>query len=407
MAHRHNRLGPVAFFISFIAMMVQSTNSLRVAVLGSGIAGSSAARTLAERGVQVTVFEAGFGIGGRTSTRITREEPYYQFDHGAQYIGSPKTEIFRESLESWKKEGFVKEWLGTFATASTDNHNCASLDIEPKDEAKERWIGFPRMNSICTNLLDHENIQVELQTRANAIPNDEHGWNIEHSKTKHTLGTFDWLIASDRNSGAKHRSDLSLANLQEFTDGISKIQSIKSLTAMVVFEEPLNLKLDGIQFTGKDPRFGSLGWAARDTSKPGRERSDNHECWVLQSHPESAKALLQGKYKIGEIREMAREILIDDFCKSLPYLVENDSNQEKVFKAPAILHSVGHRWGAAFPILSQDYQEMECQVIASEHFVACGDYFGTLSGRIEGAFLSGRSAANEILQCHKIQTELA
>jgi len=374
--------------VIFGSMLVQTTKSLRVAILGSGIAGSSAARTLADRGAKVTVFEAGFGIGGRTSTRITRDKPRYQFDHGAQYIGSPKTESFRESLESWKSDGFVKEWSGTFATAVGTN-------VESESDKKERWVGFPRMNSICSNLLHHKNIRVKLQTRADASQNDNKEWNVKHGKTKEDLGTFDWLIASDRNSGARHRTDLSDANVQEFTTGLRGIQSVKALTAMVVFEKSLDLKLDGIQFTGKDAQYGSLGWVARDTSKPGRERKDGQECWVLQSHPDAAKKLLKGKYKVGEIREMAKDVLIGDFLNSLPQL--GRTNKE----VPSIVTSVGHRWGAAFPIPSQEYIDMDCQVIPPEHFVACGDYFGKLSGRIEGAYLSGRSAANEIIQLNE------
>jgi renalase len=378
--------------VVFGSMLVQTTNSLRVAVLGSGIAGSSAARTLADRGAEVTVFEAGRGIGGRTSTRITRSDSRHQFDHGAQYIGSPKTDTFRDSLESWKSDGFVKEWSGTFATA-------IGSKVEPESEKKDRWVGFPRMNSICSNLLHHKNIRVKLQTRAEVSQKNEKGWNLKHGKTKEDLGTFDWLIASDRNSGAHHRTDLSSANVQEFTTGIRDIQSVKSLTAMVVFEKPLDLKIDGIQFTGKDAQYGSLGWVARDTSKPGRERKDGQECWVLQSHPDAAKELLKGKYKIGEIREMAREVLVGDFLNSLPHLAGSDNDGD--FEIPSIATSMGHRWGAAFPIPSQEFTEMDCHLIASEQFVACGDYFGKLSGRIEGAYLSGRSAANEIIQLNE------
>lgn len=336
----------------------------------------------------MTVFEAGFGIGGRTSTRIMRDDHRHQFDHGAQYIGSPKTDAFQECLDGWKSGGFVKEWTGTFGSAIGSN-------VEIEAEKKDRWVGYPRMNSICSNLLHHENIRVNLQTRADASQ-IKNGWSLKHGKTKKDLGTFDWLIASDRNSGAHFRSDLAEANVDKFRTGIRDIRSVKSLTAMVVFEKPLHLQLDGVQFTGKDSQYGSLGWVARDSSKPGRERKDGQECWVLQSHPDAAKRLLKGKHKIGEIREMAREVLVGDFLKSLPLLAGNEQ-----MEIPAVVTSVGHRWGAAFPVPSKVYQDMNCQLIESEHFVACGDYFGNLSGRIEGAYLSGQAAADKIIHMNK------
>jgi predicted NAD/FAD-dependent oxidoreductase len=172
---------------------------------------------------------------------------------------------------------------------------------------------------------------------------------------------------------------------------------------MVVFEKPLHLNMDGIQFTGKDAQYGSLGWVARDTSKPGRERKDAHECWVLQSHPDAAKKLLKGKYKVNEVREMAKEVLVGDFLKSMPHLAGNDKDEK--MEVPSIVASIGHKWGAAFPIPSQEFIDMESQLISSKQFVACGDYFGKLSGRIEGAYLSGRSAANEIMQLNEEQLQ--
>lgn len=77
------------FYYFFFFQMITSANSLRVAILGSGISGSSAARSLAEKGIKVSVFEAGYGIGGRTSTRIkptSEDNQCYQFDHGKCFV---------------------------------------------------------------------------------------------------------------------------------------------------------------------------------------------------------------------------------------------------------------------------------------------------------------------------------
>jgi predicted NAD/FAD-dependent oxidoreductase len=254
------------------------------------------------------------------------------------------------------------------------------------------------MNSICQNLLDHENIRIKLHTHANALYKEEEEdstWELIHGKSKESLGSFDWLIATDRNSGNHYRKDLSSANVDEFRSGIRTIKSVKSLTAMVVFEKPLGLDMDGILFDEKSKdakeRYGSLGWAARDTSKPGRDREDGKECWVLQTHPDAAKELLKGTKKIKDIREMAQDVLVQDFLKIIPILAGDEH-----VDLPLVATAVGHRWGAAFPIPSPKYKEMDSQLIADKQFVACGDYFGPLSGRIEGAYLSGISAANQL-----------
>ena len=389
-------------------MLVQTAQSLRVAVLGSGVAGSTVARTLADRGVQVTVFEAGRGVGGRTSTRITRDDARYQFDHGGQYISKPKTDAFQDALDEWKRDGWVKEWSGNFGTvravavAGDDNKDndrpTPTIKMEVDIEKKERWVGYPGMHSICRNLLHHKNIQVKLQTRADAIYKEdgqETKWDLFHGKDKSNLGSFDWLVATDRNSGAHFRKDLSSAGVDEFRKGVRTIKSVKSLVAMVAFQKPLGLGMDGIQFDPTNGEFGSLGWAARDTSKPGRDRKDGTECWVLQSHPDAARDILKGMKKVGEIREKAKDVLLNDFVKRIPVLANCNEGMSSV---PPVVYAVGHRWGAAFPLPSQEYIEMDSQLVADKQFVACGDYFGALSGRIEGAYLSGVSAADHVCQ---------
>jgi predicted NAD/FAD-dependent oxidoreductase len=130
---------------------------------------------------------------------------------------------------------------------------------------------------------------------------------------------------------------------------------------------------------------------ARDTSKPGRERNDGKECWVLQSHPDAAKELLKGKNNLNEIREMAKDVLVHDFLESIPYLLADNNENNNNIDVPPIIASIP----------TQEFTEMESQVITSKNFAACGDYFGKFSGKIEGAYLSGRSAANEIIELNE------
>ncbi|MGH8831163.1 MAG: FAD-dependent oxidoreductase, partial [Polaromonas sp.] len=54
-----------------------------VAVVGAGIAGIACARTLAQAGHRVTVFEKNRGAGGRMATR---DSEFGGFDHGVQYF---------------------------------------------------------------------------------------------------------------------------------------------------------------------------------------------------------------------------------------------------------------------------------------------------------------------------------
>jgi predicted NAD/FAD-dependent oxidoreductase len=75
-----------------------------VLVVGAGAAGLSAARTLADRGLSVTVVDKARGVGGRIATR--RLGDGLPYDHGATLF-EPVTGAFRRRLLAWEAEGLV------------------------------------------------------------------------------------------------------------------------------------------------------------------------------------------------------------------------------------------------------------------------------------------------------------
>ena len=96
------------------AYLRKTTRPLRdpmpeVAVIGAGISGLICARTLADHGFPVTVFEKSRGVGGRMATRRTADG--LRFDHGAQYF-TARDDRFRRYVESWMHDGVVKPWRG-------------------------------------------------------------------------------------------------------------------------------------------------------------------------------------------------------------------------------------------------------------------------------------------------------
>ena len=73
------------------------SSPVRVAVVGGGLAGLTAASRLARGGCAVTVYETGRGPGGRTSTRRAGPDGSgWQFDHGAQVSFSQLPRVYVE-----------------------------------------------------------------------------------------------------------------------------------------------------------------------------------------------------------------------------------------------------------------------------------------------------------------------
>jgi len=76
-----------------------------VLVVGAGVAGLAAARTLADHGLEVVVLDKSRGVGGRLATRRLGDGA--SFDHGAALF-DPVSEPFRRRLAVWESDGLVE-----------------------------------------------------------------------------------------------------------------------------------------------------------------------------------------------------------------------------------------------------------------------------------------------------------
>ncbi|MEO8586276.1 MAG: FAD-dependent oxidoreductase [Acidobacteriota bacterium] len=84
-----------------------------VLILGAGVTGLAAARSLEDRGVSVVVVDKGRGVGGRLATR--RFPDGSAFDHGAALFDAV-SEPFRRRLSQWESEGLVERLRGGTGT---------------------------------------------------------------------------------------------------------------------------------------------------------------------------------------------------------------------------------------------------------------------------------------------------
>ena len=78
---------------------------MKVAVLGAGVSGLSAARILKEKGVDVTIFEKEKTVGGLARTRFTNG---YLYDPYGGHIFNSKHQVVKDwvfhilSKDNWK-----------------------------------------------------------------------------------------------------------------------------------------------------------------------------------------------------------------------------------------------------------------------------------------------------------------
>ncbi len=335
----------------------------RVAVIGAGMSGLCAARTLSDHGVPVIVFDKGRGVGGRMSSRrVEGVDGHVSFDHGAQYF-TARDPRFRRYIDSWLQQGIVARWPDV---ASDPSHKIVSLNhgrVFEEPDTNERFVGSPSMSAVCRHLAT--DLDVRMQTQVGTIESVEEGICLTDGVGR-SLGTFQHLIVS---APAPQAAGL-LAKFPQLAQLISKIQMQPCWAVLATLERPITS-----DWVGAFIHDSLLTWVARNSTKPHRSvRSNIAEQLVLHA---GHKWTQENWDRPAD--EVAQEMLATFW-------------QDAGVPPQSPLHLAAHLWKFAFPI---DPPSERCFVDAESGIVACGDWAG--GPRVEGAFLSGMAAAGRIL----------
>ena len=328
-----------------------------VAIIGAGISGLFAARTLIDHGLNVTVFEKSRGVGGRMASRRTEHET--SFDHGAQYF-TARNKNFKRYVDAWIQQGIVEKW------SSTDESNQNRIvvlkngNIESESQSVDRYVAVPYMNSICKHLAS--NIDISRQTRVHQVVSSNDGLELI-DESANSLGIYDRVIVS---APAGQASEI-LVDFPNLANPISKISMKRCWAAMIAFENKLT-----DQWVGAFVHDSFLSWAARNNTKPQRNQSIEH--LVLHADHDWTNQRWE-----NDPIETAQQML-DEFWR-----VSGIAPQQPT-------QISGHRWGFA---LANEPSTNGCFFDAQHGIAACGDWAN--GSRVEGAFLSGMAAAGRIL----------
>lgn len=320
----------------------------RVAVIGGGVAGLTAARTVRDAGHDVIVFDKGRRAAGRISTRRGER---FDFDHGAQYLTARDPE-FAASVRELADEGVLGRWTGRFVSLG--------LDGEREVASKDRWVGVPSMSALARALA--RGLEVEPSTRIIGAAPAADGWHV-HDERGLQFGPFGAVVLAVPPAQA--------ADLIEERSPLSRFaRSVPVAPCWAVllgFADRYDVAFDGA-FIEDSP----LAWAARNSSKPGRAAG---EAWVLHASAEwSAQHLFD---EPAEVRAHLAHELATRTGVSLPRVVHRDAHRWRFARASGVEGGEGY-------YLDRDLALM-----------LCGDW--CLGERVEDAWRSGRAAGRMLL----------
>jgi len=235
------RLDQVAYAAHIARPALGST--ARVAVIGAGIAGLSAARALADHGLEVVVFDKGRAPGGRLSSK-TQGLPLG--DHGAPYF-SARDRRFLRTLEPLIEARTIARWNARFVQLSAQGVS----DLKPHS----RWVGVPNMVALIAGLASGLDVRCGVEIASV-------GGNRLSTQKGEDLGHFDWvLITAPPIQAAKL-----LGTSSQLRGLADSAPMTPCWTALFDYAEPLELGFDAAFVEG----FG-LRMIINEASKPGRK----------------------------------------------------------------------------------------------------------------------------------------
>jgi renalase len=311
---------------------------MRIDIVGAGIAGLAAARTLHDRGHDVRVIERAQSPGGRCATRLVTaiELPRglsgeVAFDHGAQYF-TVRDDRFSIQAAEWERGRIISRWNGRIV--SFDGEGWEDVDAETR-----RYVGIPGMSAIAAAMSKDLSI--------------EYGRRIESAEAL--------LTDADRVIVAVPPDQAAALGIT-----VPTITMKPCWAVMAAFEERVSARFDAAFVNGSP-----LSWIARNTSKP--KRNYRIDTWVL--HASTGWSEAHSDDRADDVGAFLMEAFDDLVATGLP----------RAFYATV------HRWkyAAADPPLA-----VGAIRAPDDRIICCGDW--CLGSRIEDAYLSGITAAQLI-----------
>ena len=383
--------------------------SVHIAIVGGGIAGSTALHTLSSQflgnRLQVTLFDQGQrGVGGRTSHRrvaydgrvvaddtvlTALDSPNFDsFDHGCQFFFASTERFQKQHVKEWLDAGVVRNWVDKRVYHTS--HSRDFFGLLEYNNILPCYTGLGGMNQISRHLCA-QSVQlgavVRSGTRVSGTRPCSSGstkkWKlfgttglpafhdtkvfestVVPSDPSVSLGEFDVVIYTDPSSSfeAWHRASAGACEAApEMAEIIRKRPRVPLFTAMVTLESfsATIFPYDCAVFDS-----GPVWYACRNKAKPGFYC--DRECWTLVSTPAFAVDQISEVPMVAVAVDSNKKTFLPQensylnrsggpasvLCESfLDYITAgpSSSSSSASHNRPKVLYLQGQRWGSAVP----------------------------------------------------------
>ncbi|MFL6065911.1 MAG: NAD(P)/FAD-dependent oxidoreductase [Friedmanniella sp.] len=300
---------------------------MSVLVVGGGISGVAAARTLREAGVDVTLLERAGRLGGRMASPRTDDRVV---DTGASYF-TVSDPAFDAVVQDWQARGLARPWTDTFRVAH-------GAELKPKP-GPMRWAARAGLRSLVEDLARGLDVQQQRVDQIGPGPTVD-GRSADAVVLAMPDPQARRILGPDL--------DAELAGLDDPFEPVLALTARWPAAAWPAF--------DGA-FVAEDP---IVAWIADD----GRRRDDFAPVLVAHSTSEFAAEHLHAPEEAAPLLELAvRDVLG----------IETEASSRRV-----------QRWSFARPTGTRENRYL----LSANRIGVCGDAWSP-KPRVEAAYLSG------------------
>ena len=348
--------------------------SRRIAIIGAGIAGVACARTLAQAGHKVTVFEKSSGAGGRMSTRDTE---FGGFDHGAQYFTVRDTRF--EKALAINPQG-VRRWSANTVRILDEAGRVVASSLPPKEA---HWVATPGMNALVSQWAKPlmEKGQVHFETQVTRIQTDllsPKRWQLQTEGPGALTSVhsgFDAVmmaVPSVQAHALLLSSQIAKLSTGDMLGEIAKVSVAPCWTLMLAFPQAVQPALAhlGPQWNAARSTHHRIAWLARESSKPGRS---SIERWTVQASPDWSARHLEDDAERVKAKLLKAFTEVTGIRAQPPYAEVHRWRFAQTTEPLIKFTGQSHLWDAKLGI------------------GACGDW--CLGHRVEDGFVSGLELA--------------
>lgn len=331
-------------------MLDRYNNAMKVAVVGAGISGLAAARTLKKNGVEPTLFEVGQGPGGRCATQ---DFAPYRFDSGATSIAPRGRTLERVMLEELPQDGLqiIEKPIWTMEFGRVTRGDAVKMAIT-------RYVYAQGINHLPALLAEGLDVRYGIRVTALDREGEQYLVNGEAFDSvilaiplPETAPLLESVGEAWRVGGVRYRSCLSVL-----------------LGYEVSFDAPYHALIDPEQ---RNPVI----WVSAESLKSADRAPEGHSAFVVQMGARfSAEHFQDSDYEIAREAKIMMERLLGD-----------------KFANPSATHV--RRWRNSQPEISTSFETANRN---GTNLILAGD---ALSGpRVELAYEVGVRAAEHLLQ---------